>query len=174
MAKIYLIWEGSVCVCHCITVLTCGREVCGCASGGRRGRSQLKVKSSGKQCEEVVARAGDLTAEGPWELSQWRDRSTEEHRWIGSGGGVGRCCLDAWAPLTGLVRWAATCQGEESMAAAWETSCWTGLESARNGSPYPLGRVVSGPRQLKMRVLWIGSGVLWRESCRRCSQFGCP
>lgn len=42
-----------------------------------------KVKSSGKQCEEVVARAGNVSAEGPWELSQWGERSPEEHRWIG-------------------------------------------------------------------------------------------
>lgn len=40
--------------------------------------------------------------------------------------------------------------------------------------PFPLGRTVSGLHQLEMRVLWVGGGVLWRESCRCCGQFGCP
>lgn len=64
----------------------------------------------------------------------------------------------------------ATCQREETMCAVWETSCWTGLEPARNASSYPLSCVMSRLHPSEMGVLWIGSGMLWYESCR----FSCP
>lgn len=76
-----------------------------CFRWEEREKSQLKMESSGKQSEEVVARAGNVSAEGPWELSQWEYRSTEEHRWVGLGGRVGHCWVSAWTPLTGLMSW---------------------------------------------------------------------
>lgn len=100
--KIHLDLGMQCCVCPWVSVVTCSREmcymwqggVCGCALGERRGRrSPLKMESSGKQSE--VARAADPSSVGAWELSQWVYRSTEEHRWIGAGGGLGHCWVGA-------------------------------------------------------------------------------
>lgn len=103
--KMHLDLGRQCCVCPWVSVVTCQEGdrwlccmwqggVCGCALGGRRGRRRpLKMESSGKQSE--VARAGNLSSEGAWQLSQWIYRSTEEQRGIGSGGELGHCWVGA-------------------------------------------------------------------------------
>lgn len=61
------------------------------------------MESSGKQSEEVVARAGNLSAEGAWELSQWVCRSTEVDWVCWKGGTLLGGCRDtcAWAGEVG-------------------------------------------------------------------------